>query len=159
MEIVRLIEEGETFEGYRADWPLWQWKEYQRAKAHGTDVAIADKLCAVLKDQRTPAAYRQALEHWLCELTRLTKTGYDAHDLRETYLRASAMAMVEFDRNNNHAPFNARSNVLELLYGLRKKKPISTPNLRTQRTARLKLVERAVPDLETDGEWLDIING
>jgi predicted nucleic acid-binding protein len=144
-EALRLIESGETFNDYIGNDGVRRWKMRRRARAHGSERGIADNLVGAFASTKTPADYRTALCEALQAYAKVAFTKYDESDPRETYLAAASEYAIWPDRPGFH---EARLRICDLLYGLRKKRPLDdVPAVREQPPTVAPHAEKQIGEL------------
>ncbi len=144
-EALRLIEGGETFDDYTGNDGVRRWKIRRRARASRCERSVADMLHRALSSAGTPDDYRRALVDALRAFADVAHTEYDESSPRETYLDAASELAIW---SNRPGLFHARLRICDLLYGLRKKRPLDdVPAVREQPPTVAPHAEKRVGEL------------
>lgn len=144
-EILKMVAEGETFDDYKKGDVFYLWKEKRARRNHSGTKETAAELEKRFSDPKTPADYRAALKKALRAYCATVQTKYDEKALAWTYTEAAAESeQFGAGSDNWHTNWDARANIRSLLEGLRKRRPLSSVELRSGReTAPAEKLARA----------------
>lgn len=130
-EVFKMIAGGEQFDDYKKGDILWVWKAKRQRRNHSGTKQTAAELERRLSDPATPDDYRNALKRALCAVCAASGTKYNSKDPAGSYIEAEAEAeMLSTGSEEWHAHYDARSNLLNLLEGLRKRRSLSAVEVR-----------------------------
>lgn len=131
-EILQMIASGEAFGDYKKDDTLYLWKEKRARRKHSGTRETAAEIEKRLSDPKTPFDYIAALKRALRSYSAEVGTKCDAKRPGWTYTEAVAESK-KFHYISNHADWcrteDARTRLIELLEGLRKRRPLSSVRL------------------------------
>jgi hypothetical protein len=133
-EVLKLIAAGERFDDYKKGDTFYLWKDKRAQRNHSGTQEIAANLERRLSDPKTPDDYREGLRRSLREMCAAVGSQYNEKDPAWTYTEAQSESVSLNPRDGGdewEAHFIARYNLLTLLEGLRKRRPLKSLEFRT----------------------------
>jgi hypothetical protein len=152
-ELLKMIAEGERFDDYKKGDVFYIWKEKRARRNHSGTKETAAELEKRLSDPKTPTDYKVALKKALRAYCATVQTKYDEKAPAWTYTEAAAESeQFSTGSDNWHMNWDARANITSLLEGLRKRRCLSSVELRGGRRETVSTETRAKKQTAAGGK-------